>query len=446
MIPWSDLEPHWRDRLGRAIDRSIAQKAQAGPADVAAVWPESIAELSDLVRATAQTQHQLLPFGSGSKLAWGWPIGQGRPGSTDGLAGQDPGAEGGDRSAVLAIGLGKLNQVIHHDESDLVVTVEAGTRWADVQAHLAATGQWLPIDPCFPETTTIGGAIATADTGSLRQRYGGWRDLLLGLSLVRWDGEVAKAGGRVVKNVAGYDLMKLMTGAFGTLGIVSQATFRTYPRPEVLATLELSGAAEPIDQVRQALLASSLTPIALDLLSDRPGQVRLAVRFGSVAAATIEQSQRVRDLGASLNLTVTDYAGPDEDLFWSASRARVTTPEPTAITVKWGTLPSAAIATLAEAQKLFPAGAVSQIQAGSGLGRAKLTIDPDQPLAAIPAIQTLRQFCQNQGGFLTLLDRPDGLQTAIDPWGYSGNALGLMRKIADQFDPHRRLNPGRFLV
>ena len=125
--------------------------------------------------------------------------------------------------------MANLNQVVEHGEEDLVITVQAGMKIKDLNNFLASKGQFLPIDPFFEEEATVGGVVATANNLSWRQRYGGVRDLILGLSFVRADGEVVKAGGKVVKNVAGYDLMKLFTGSYGSLGIITQVTFRLYP-------------------------------------------------------------------------------------------------------------------------------------------------------------------------------------------------------------------------
>jgi glycolate oxidase FAD binding subunit len=122
-----------------------------------------------------------------------------------------------------------MQQLIEHAVGDLTVTVEAGMQFAHLQAQLAKLGQFLALDPDFPQSATMGGIVATASTGSLRQRYGSVRDQLLGINFVRADGQVASAGGRVVKNVAGYDLMKLFTGAYGTLGAISSVTFRVHP-------------------------------------------------------------------------------------------------------------------------------------------------------------------------------------------------------------------------
>ena len=216
------------------------------------VSPETQAQLSDVVACCAKNNWAILPCGSGSKLHWG------------GLVKVDSTTQ---HQGIIVVSSDRLNRLIEHAVGDLTVTVEAGMKYAELQATLAKTGQFLAIDPAYPETATIGGIIATADTGSLRQRYRGVRDMLLGISFVRSDGKIAKAGGRVVKNVAGYDLMKLFTGAYGTLGIISQVTFRVYPIQEASGTVVLVGEKNNIAQASQTLLSSALTPVAVDVLS-----------------------------------------------------------------------------------------------------------------------------------------------------------------------------------
>ena len=171
--------------------------------------PATTAEASALLRAAAALGLSLVPRGAGTRLRWG-----NSPSACD-----------------LIVSTLRLDQIIEHAAGDLVVTVQAGVRQEDLQARLAAEGQRLALDP--PQSGTIGGLIATNAAGPLRFRYGAPRDLLIGLTIVLADGSVAKAGGKVVKNVAGYDLGKLFAGSYGTLGLITQATFRLHPLPEI---------------------------------------------------------------------------------------------------------------------------------------------------------------------------------------------------------------------
>ena len=145
---------------------------------------------------------------------------------------------------------------------DLTLTVEAGAKIADIQEFLKPTGQFLAIDPHYPSFATVGGVVATANTGSWRHTYGGVRDLILGISFLRSDGQEVKAGGKVMKNVAGYDLMKLMTGSYGNLGLITSVTFRLFPIPPQSYTVVITGPSEAIQKFRQTLSKTRVTPCA----------------------------------------------------------------------------------------------------------------------------------------------------------------------------------------
>jgi glycolate oxidase FAD binding subunit len=178
---WEQLNPDLQSQITRAIRN-----------DQPSYWlaPSTVEDLSQIVSHAAQIKSPMLLCGNSSKLGWGGLV----------------------KQADFVLSTQKLNRILDHAIADLTVTVEAGVKLSDLQAFLQPHRQFLPIDPSYPEQATIGGIVATADSGSWRQRYGGIRDLVLGCSIVRWDGKVAKAGGKVVKNVAGYDLMKLLLG------------------------------------------------------------------------------------------------------------------------------------------------------------------------------------------------------------------------------------------
>ena len=288
---WENIDPTKKQQISQAI--------APGNTINCIVYPETQAQLSDVVTCCAKNNWAILTCGSGSKLNWG------------GLVKIDPTTHD---KGIIVVSSDRLNHLIEHAVGDLTVTVEAGIKYAELQATLAKAGQFIAIDPAYPETATIGGIIATADTGSLRQRYRGVRDMLLGISFVRSDGKIAKAGGRVVKNVAGYDLMKLFTGAYGTLGIISQVTFRVYPIQEASGTVVLVGEKNHIATATKTLLSSALTPVAIDLLStnlvkelDLGEGVGLMVRFQTIIGSVEEQSNRLLEVGDSLGLNSTRY-------------------------------------------------------------------------------------------------------------------------------------------
>ncbi len=385
-------------------------------------YPNAQEELGQVVACAYRNKWQILPTGNGSKLGWG------------GVA----------KHIDAVVSTARLNRLVEHAVGDLTVTAEAGMKFGDLQAILAKEGQFLALDPAYPEHATLGGIVATADAGSWRQRYGGVRDMLLGLSFVRFDGQIAKAGGRVVKNVAGYDLMKLFTGSYGTLGIISQVTFRVYPIPDASQSLVLTGTADNIAQATKTLLASALTPTAIDVLSsglvNRLGigeGMGLVTRFQSVEASVQEQSARLLEVGQHLGLKGSCYAGSDESNLWQTLGEQMQGSAINGgISCKIGVLPTAAIATLS---LLDDMNAIALIHAGSGLGMLRLdNIDK-------AVVERVRSHCQSHGGFLTVLAAPVAFKGQFDVWGYSGNALALMRKIKQQFDPENMFSPGRFV-
>ena len=423
--------------LGVAVEQVVA-----GPDRPQAIaLPQTEAELAQVITTAHQRQWRLLACGSGTKLTWG------------GLA------QGLD----LVVSTARLNQVIDHAVGDMTLTAQAGVMVGPLQTQLAAHQQFLAVDPAYPAQATLGGIVATSDTGSLRQRYGGLRDMLIGLSVVRYDGQIAKAGGRVVKNVAGYDLMKLLTGSYGTLGVISQLTFRLYPAQESSKTVLITGPATALKPLIATLRRSPLTPVALDLLS--PALVAklgladtygVAVRFQSIAPGVEEQVQRLQALVPDA-VGVTVLAGAEDQNVWpqmgtallpaqpspgqpSPGQPQSPTPSTPTALLKVGVPPSHGLDSLETLVSLAPT-ALGRIHLGSGLGLVRLWDDP--PLDEV--MGKLRSRCQAWGGYLTVLEAPKTLKQTLDVWGYSGDALPLMQALKDQFDPHRRLSPGRFV-
>lgn len=377
------------------------------------VYPRTPEQLAQVMAAAHRQRWRVLPCGSGSKLGWG------------GLA----------SNIDLVISTERLNHLVDHAVGDLTVTVEAGMKFADLQTTLASQGQFLALDPFAPAQATIGGIVATADTGSWRQRYGGVRDQLLGITFVRADGQIAKAGGRVVKNVAGYDLMKLFTGSYGTLGILTQMTFRVYPQPATSGTVVLTGAAADIDQARATLMSSALTPTAADLLSTQLVSslglgkgMGLIARFQSIAESTLEQANILLHIGKNHALNGTIYTANEEVDFWGKWRSLIHDNATKAVTCKIGVLPTAAVKVLSQVS-------FGLIHMSSGLGWLRL--DEQQVLE-------MRSLCAENGGFLSILASPVTVKQS-DVWGYSGNGLAVMRQIKQEFDPNNLLSPGRFV-
>ena len=390
------------------------------------VFPQTLETLAAIVKQAQQQRWRILICGNGSKLDWG----------------------GLTRDIQLVVSTQKCARLIEHAVGDLTVTVEAGMKLAELQTILHSQQQFLPIDPLYPNRATIGGIVATADTGSWRQAYGGVRDLLLGLSFIRADGKIAKAGGRVVKNVAGYDLMKLFTGAYGTLGLISEVTFRTYPLPESSQTLLLIGEGNKIATALQTIRNSSLTPSALDLLSPSIVQqlelgkiMGLVVRFQTIESSIEQQATQIQALAQKLNLTVNKYSQEDEISLWQQLSKTISIPSTdTTIVCKIGIVPHKAVDFLQQLSAISTDKTWAIIHGGSGVGQLRLQDrKPD-------ILLKMRSHLLKSQGFLTILTAPQSLKQQIDVWGYTGNAIQTMQAIKSKFDCNNILNPDRFLT
>jgi len=411
VVPWSQLDDFWQTAL--------AQVSPEPPSCV--VYPGDLEQLAAAVATAHEHRWRLLPCGHGSKVSWG------------GLA----------TGIDVVISTAGMMQPVDHAVGDLTVTASAGQSLAALQDQLAQAGQFLAVDPTYPQRATLGGIVATADTGALRQRYGGIRDTLIGVRFVRHDGEMVKAGGRVVKNVAGYDLMKLMTGSFGSLGVLAELTFRTYPQAPAAATVLLAGEDGAVSQALAELRRSPLTPVALDLLSPalmvalgHGPTLGLAARFETVAAGVAEQVTRLLSQGQGQGLQGQALEGEAGAQLWD--RMTQMLGEEAAILAKVGCLPVAAATLL---RRLDQLGGLGRIHTGSGVGMVALGEGHD----SLTRLEALRSHCQEHQGYLTLLQAPLELKQQLEVWGYRGNALAVMGRIKQQFDPQRCLSPGRFV-
>lgn len=419
---WEKIEPTLQWRISQAI-------IPGSPIECV-VYPQTQAELAEVAAMAATNRWRSLLCGSGSKLGWG------------GLA----------AGIQLVISTARLQRLIEHAVGDLTVTAEAGMKFTDLRTTLAQANQFLAIDPAYPESATLGGIVATGDTGCLRQRYGSVRDMLIGISIVRTDGKRAKAGGRVVKNVAGYDLMKLFTGSYGTLGAIEQVTFRIYPLPAASQTIVLSGEPEKIAQVTATLLASGLSPVAIELVTPTTlaplglgnaanvSAIGLIVRFQSIEVSVEKQADYLLQIGQAMGLNPVGLAEADESCLWQQLREQMDgqSKDPQ-ITCKIGVSPSKATEMLNQFSQFAPTMPTGVIHANSGLGVLRFDVVPTATLLQI------RQLCQSQGGFLSILEAPSEIKQTLDVWGYSGNGLDVMRKIKQQFDPEHLFSPQRFV-
>lgn len=381
-----------------------------------ALRPTTLAEARDAVR---DTPGALVFRGGGTKQDWGAP-----PERVD--------------AVIETAGLGELTE---HSAGDMVAIAGAGMRLSTLREALAPSGQWLAVDPpLMDEGATLGGAFATNDHGPRRLRYGTLRDLVIGITVALADGTVARSGGRVVKNVAGYDLMRLYCGSLGTLGLVTELIVRLHPLPEASLTARVPGQVAALSGLVLALLASPIEPTALDVAAGALW-VRLEGRPAGIAA----RGEALSRLAADHGLDVTDrIEGAEEAGAWRSLAAAHAGAEGETV-ARAATLPDhlpRAAAALAEAAAQAEAEARLASHAALGLHTARLSGDP---AAQAAAVRDWRGRITALGGTVTLRRRAPGLESPADVFGPPPSAIGVMRRVKAQLDPDRRCAPGRFV-
>jgi glycolate oxidase FAD binding subunit len=437
------------DAVPDVLVKACAEVWKAGPGDaVAGVVPRFVARPADLAQAAAlmgaaaSLGLTAVPRGGGTRLAWGVP-----PASCD-----------------LVIDTLGMNRVLEHASGDLVVRVQAGAGLDQLAAVLAEAGQRLALDPPSPVTRapaaghgagagTIGGVLATGAAGPLRLRYGTPRDLAIGITVVRADGIVAASGGKVVKNVAGYDLGKLFAGSYGTLGLIAEAAFRLHPLPSAISfvTRDVPDTAAAHAAIAAAA-GSPLAPSAAEL--DRPAReapISVGVLLEGDPEGVAERSARMAGL-----LGAGSAVSPDPPAWWGRGAAAAA--DGTVVRIAFwaaelgGVL--RAVDTAAAAAGLDPL-----VGGSAAAGVLYAAVDERAaPDAVAEFVQGLRAavgtgpapggaISRADGppsrGSVVVLHAPAEVRAAVDLWG-PVPAAGLMRAIKDQFDPGHRMAPGRF--
>jgi glycolate oxidase FAD binding subunit len=452
----------------------------AGPADVVAgvqpsvvATPTSTREASDLLRAAASLGLAVVPRGTGTKLTWGNP----------------------PRRCDMVVEMTGMDHVVEHEAGDLVATVQAGIGLDALAQALGAAGQrlaldppsrWLPPDDAGPRSTrgTVGGVLATGVAGPLRLRYGSGRDLLIGITIVRADGTVARSGGKVVKNVAGYDLGKLFAGSRGTLGLITEATFRLHPVPAATCYL-LAHVAAAAEAARLLGVAteSPHAPVAAEIdwpTADAPLSLAVALEGGPGGVA--ERAGLLADLlrrDAGAGVQVIDV-GQDPPPWWGIDPARpaglaqaTSTARPAGLTPPPGTLlqiafwPGNLALALADIRHSARAAGLDPAVGGSAAaGLLHATLPADAGASAVAAFVTgLRDSAvgwsrSTAGGSrgspprastagsparasIVVLHAPPAVTSLVDPFG-PVPSIELMRAVKQRFDPDQMMSPGRF--
>jgi glycolate oxidase FAD binding subunit len=414
--------------------RRLPDYAVDGVLPQIAVSPEDAAETAAVLAAAASCDGAVIPWGGGTGMSTG-----GIPLRYD-----------------VALDVTRLNRIVEHVAEDLTVVVQAGARLVDLQEHLAHRGQFLPLDPPLPERATIGGMLASNAGGPWRHAYGWPRDWLIGMRIALPDGSVIKSGGRVVKNVAGYDIGKLFTGSFGTLGVIVEAAFKVTPvlpfRATAIAFFKSSAVAV---RAAMALHARNLRVESLDLLSADAANATLVDHakgnlwclMAAMAGNRTAVERTLREMAGICTgegAAMASLAPERAQIIWQRVRDfGVQTEDGDTVTLRAALLPSQVAAFLKSADSMARARDLSlQIDARPALGSICGKIVGEKiPLL----VRELRELAAKLGGGLVVESCPTSLKSQVEVWGNARHDLALTTRVKDALDARRTMSPGRFV-
>jgi glycolate oxidase FAD binding subunit len=396
------------------------------------VEPDTPATFAAALRQAADQRRSVLVRGAGTKIDWGRA-----PAQVD-----------------LTLTTVRMNRLVAHRHGDLTATVEAGATLADLNRVLAHYRQCLPLDPPFADRATIGGILASNDSGPLRHRYGAPRDLVIGVEIATTDGTIAKSGGHVVKNVAGYDLARLMAGSFGSLAAIVTATFKLAPVPAASTTLAVEAPDfDAMGTIVRAVMASQLEPAAFDLHvpdvvgaelgpPSKPGQRRplrpaLLLRFASVATAVNAQIDRARSLAALKDCGITAVEQDAERALWDDHARRIWDAPGAVVRASW--LPANIAAAMSELRRMCGAACAEAAgRAAVGTGLFRVDADARTQAGIVAALRRSDVF-----GNVVVLRGSRELKAQVDAWGPQDDREPLFASLKRALDPNGILNAGR---
>ncbi|MBI3935333.1 MAG: FAD-binding oxidoreductase [Acidobacteria bacterium] len=417
-----------------------------GSPPCAIAFPESREQVGELIRLADAERLRLIPFGRGTKLRQG----------------------GASQPADLALSLQRLNKVCDYPASDLTISVEAGVSIRDLGARLGTQGQMLPLDVPFAERATIGGTVAANSSGPSRLSYGTWRDIVLGVQFVTADGKLAKGGGKVVKNVAGYDIPKLMIGSLGSLAVIVEITFKVFPIPPASATIALHlRSAEQASRAVLRVLNSPLIPQALDLVDSAAGtlanQPELRPAPFTLLAGVTGSEEVLARFEHELPALVRAEGLERFEVFRERRQAELwnavqeITPSflathPEGLVVK-ASLPLDRMGEfIRQAHAASEKHGIAQAtvaRAGSGVVYTYLHAEPGIPEAVgseslCGTSDRLIRKAERCGGRAIVEWCPVELKSKVNLWGTLGDDFASMRLLKAALDPQNILSPGRF--
>jgi glycolate oxidase subunit GlcD len=400
------------------------------------VAPASADEACEVLRLAASERWAVVPAGGETWLDAGNPLSR-----TD-----------------LIISTKRMQRIIEHEPADLVATAEAGARLEKLNTELGRAGQWLPLDPPDDGRATIGGVVATGMSGAQSYGFGAPRGSVIGMRVALADGRIIKAGGRVVKNVAGYDLCKLFTGSYGTLCLILELTFKLRPRPAQTTTIAATGSLDSLLRSARAVLDARLLPVAVELLSrgiaerlsirNEGAYPALLIRYAGMPETVAYQTERSLKLLGS-DPAIIDCSALDEDGgYWRALSA-LPLKESNRLVWRTGLLPTEVGLFLERAMKDGGAAFSSSSlwHAGIADGRVRVmnaSSNDDADSLCLASLEKLRSWARTAGGTLVIENAPQEIKDSLDAWGDTGTKISLMRRVKMELDPHAMLSPGRF--
>lgn len=393
-------------RMSKTVAAGGLLVAGASPEGV--YQPGSLEELKETLKMAAARRLTLVPVGGGTFL--------------------DLGNAPNGPFALLDVGQA-LRGPIDHEPTDMTAVVPAGLTLGEIENALGTSGQWLPLDPPLPGRATVGGVVAVGTNGPLRTRYGLPRDLVLGMTVLRPDGTPVKAGGRVVKNVTGYDLMRLWTGSLGTLGIITEVSLRVLPQQE---TAWLSFRAHSFEMVSDAALALAVRDVRPEVFNARPEADHWTV-LARVPAAAAQLARQVAGI-ATLDQDAAAAYMAHRDLGTTSNDVLV---------IRVNTTPRRIGEAVAAVRVLLPAGLTVMPIAGSLRAAWGSTVLAGEAGFAA-AFGRIRAAVAGEGGSLVVERMPASWRGKVDAWGPTPGNFDLLRKTKQTFDPDGLLNRGRF--
>jgi glycolate oxidase FAD binding subunit len=399
-------------------------------ADLWMVEPGSEEEVSELLQYANRHEVCVIPIGKGQQL---------HIGSTP-------------KNAHILLSSIRLTGIVEHSVGDLTMTVKAGTPFSEVQAYLQQHDQFVPITPPTLAESTVGGLVATASNGPERVLYGSWRDNVIGLRVVYPNGQIVRTGGKVVKNVAGYDMNKLFVGSYGSLAYIIEITLkvRPYPKHRELV-LALNDKPTELIQLASLILASECIPSALELIRRvENGTVSycLAVGCDEVESAAKYQEERIRQLAdeAGSGIQLKALIGRDDDQFWADERNNWKQTTPGSLTLRAGfPIPETARILDRYEKEASARNVILEYTVSLGTGTLRIRLRSKHTNALYETTSVLRELAELSGGYLVVEHGEPNLKKKLGVWGAIRGGLSLMQGIKETVDPIGILSPGRFV-